>query len=393
VSVSDTTRGDVAQAVLPYWRLSSFYFFYFAVVGTMMPFWGLYLQTLDFSAEQIGIVGAIMMGTRVVAPSLWGWLGDRTGKRLAIVRLGSFLACLCFLVLFFTDQFLPIALAVAAYSFFWNAVLAQFEVISLGYLGSQPLRYSRIRLWGSVGFIVAVMGLGVVFDLVSIRYLPFFAITFLVLIWLSNHSIREQVVPHSPPRRGDLMRVLRQPAVIAFLLSSCLLQVSHGAYYTFYSVYLEALDYSRSAIGGLWALGVVAEVLVFMAMPRWFEWISLRRIMVITLVITVVRWWLIGCYADSITILLFAQLLHAFSFGSAHAVAIELVRRFFTGSVHGQGQALYSAASFGVGGALGALISGLVWSHSSVLAFAISAVAAALALLVVWRYLHVSQTD
>jgi PPP family 3-phenylpropionic acid transporter len=384
---------DTASHGLPYWRLSSFYFFYFAVVGTIMPFWGLYLQSLSFSAQEIGIVSAIMMGTRIVAPSLWGWLGDRTGKRLAIIRVGSFLACLCFLVIFFTENFWPIALAVAAYSFFWNAVLAQFEVISLGYLGNQPHRYSRIRLWGSVGFVLVVAGLGWLFDWLSIRYLPFVAVGFLVCIWLSHFTIREQPLPHVPPSKGDLWRVVKQPAVIAFLLSSCLLQISHGAYYTFYSVYLESLDYSRSAIGVLWALGVVAEVLIFMVMPRWFEWISLRGIMIFTLVLTVVRWWLIGCYADSLTVLLIAQLLHAFSFGSAHAVAIELIRRFFSGSVHGQGQALYCAASFGLGGALGAFISGMVWGVSPVLAFAISAFAAAVALWLVWRYLPVSTGD
>lgn len=371
-------------AGLPYWRLSAFYFFYFAVVGTIVPFWGLYLQSLDFSALEIGYIGAILMATKIVAPNIWGWVADRSGQRLRVIQWGCLLAALFFLVVLFKHSFWWIAAGVALYSFFWNAVLAQFEVVTLAYLGDHPQSYSRIRLWGSVGFILVVVGLGALFDWLSISYLPVAMLVFLLLIWACSLSIVDQPFEAAHVSAKSLMATVMHRPVLSFLLCAFLLQVSHGSYYTFFSVYLEELGYSRTDIGMLWALGVVAEVLLFLVMHRLMHRFSLRGLLLVSVLLTVVRWWLIGCYPDQVAILLLAQCLHAFSFGSAHAVAIEFIRRHFHGEIQGQGQALYSAVSFGAGGAVGAFISGLVWSSSPVLSFALSALFAALAWLVVW---------
>ena len=85
-----------AQVPVPYWRLSGFYFFYFAVVGTLIPFWGVYLKSLGYSSQDVGIISAIILATRILAPNFWGWLADRTRERLKIIRYGSFLAAIVF---------------------------------------------------------------------------------------------------------------------------------------------------------------------------------------------------------------------------------------------------------------------------------------------------------
>ena len=373
-------------APVPYWRLSGFYFFYFSVVGALVPYWGLYLQALGYSAQAIGVISAILMATRIIAPNLWGWLGDRTGQRLRIIQLGSLLACVSFAGLFLDKSVAWVAFIVALYAFFWNAVLPQFEVITLGHLGDQPQRYSLIRLWGSVGFIVAVLGLGLVFDQMSIAYLPSFLASLLGLIWLSSLVIPNWQATSAPTQRGaGLARTLKQKPVICFLAATFLLQLSHGPYYTFYSLYLDAYGYSRSSTGALWALGVVAEVLIFFVMHRILPAFGARQLLLLSMAAGVLRWWLIACYADSVAVLIFAQLLHAFTFGVFHAVAIEYVRRFFSDRHQSQGQALYSAVGFGAGGALGAVLSGLLWDVSKVLTFALAAAAAALALWVAWH--------
>ena len=107
------------QSPVPYWRLSSFYFFYFALLGVWLPFWPLYLQDRGFSALDIGYLASIVMITRIIAPNVWGWLADYTGKNMAIVRFGSFLALACFSVLFISHQsFWTLAVLIAGYSFF-----------------------------------------------------------------------------------------------------------------------------------------------------------------------------------------------------------------------------------------------------------------------------------
>ncbi|HWV13901.1 MAG TPA: MFS transporter [Cellvibrio sp.] len=377
---------------LPYWRLSSFYFFYFAVVGALTPYWGVYLKSLGYSSQDVGIISSIILGTRIIAPNFWGWLADRTQQRLHIIRLGSATACVLFAGVFIDQRYSWLLLVISCYTFFWHAVLPQFEVITLSYLSGQYQRYSQIRLWGSLGFIAAVVGLGLLFDYMSVRFLPVAIFTFLLLILLSSLSFAEAKVFKPTQQTKGFLSLLCQPFMLCFLLASFLLQFSHGPYYTFYSLYLqENYHYSSTATGLLWALGVLAEVAVFLVMPRLMQSFTLRTLLLTTFLLTAVRWCLIGYCAEWFWLLLFAQLLHAFSFGVAHAVAIEIVRTQFSGSCQGQGQALYSSLSYGLGGAAGALVSGILWDSYFHETFLLAAAAVFCAFVIIYFGLHLNQ--
>ena len=369
---------------VPYWRLSGFYFFYFAAVGAWLPYWGLFLQDEGFDPVAIGYLSAILMVTKVVAPNVWGWLGDRYGHRLGIIRWGSLLALLAFLGIWVRRDFVFLATVIAIYSFFWNAVLPQFEVVTLSWLRQHYQYYSLVRVWGSIGFIIAVSLLGLWFDSYSVQSLPWIVSVLLAGIWLSSLSVPPVSIAQRRSQSGSLWQVLRRPGVMAFFLVSLLLQFSHGPYYTFYSIYLEAQGFSRGAIGLLWSLGVVAEVLLFTRMHDVLYRFSLRSILLASLLLSALRWWLIAQFASSFAVLVVAQLLHAASFGASHAVAIEFVRRYFGNGHQGQGQALYSGFSFGAGGALGALVSGLIWVHNPSASFALAALSCLLATLLAW---------
>lgn len=376
----------MAAAVIPYWRLSAFYFFYFAMLGTWLPFWSLYLQELGYSATEIGYISAVVMATKIFAPSLWGYLAAKTQKRIAIIRLGSAIAFFVFLAIFWRTDFWWMVAVVAGYSFFWNAVLAQFEVVTLSHLQDQYERYSQIRVWGSVGFIIAVVGFGAFLQHMGMGYVPMLAAGLLALIWLSSLIISERKLVYSKDSRRGIGEILRSPTVISFYLACFLLQVAHGPYYTFFSIYLEQLGYSTAVIGLLWSLGVVAEVLLFMVMHKIMAAYSLRDILLLSLLLTVARWLMIGYMADSLLALLIAQCLHAASFGSFHAVAVELIRRMF-GEHQGQGMALYSGLSFGAGGAIGAVASGWLWVHNQSLTFALASVASLIALIICYFFI------
>jgi MFS transporter, PPP family, 3-phenylpropionic acid transporter len=378
-----------AQQAIPYWRLSGFYFFYFAVVGSLVPYWGVYLKSLGFSSQDVGIITAIILGTRIIAPNFWGWLADHTQQRLRIIRLGSLAASIIFAGILLDQRYWWLVLVVSCYTFFWHAVLPQFEVITLGYLGNNYHRYSQIRLWGSLGFIAAVAGLGVIFDVLAIRFLPLFILTFLILIWLSSLSLKDLSSKKAEHTQGGFLFLVLQPSIICFLVASFLLQLSHGPYYTFYTLYLvENYGYSSTAAGLLWALGVLAEVGIFLVMHRLLPVFSLRQLLLFSLLMTTCRWLLIGFGAESLTILLVAQLLHACSFGIAHAVSIELVRKHFQGVHQGQAQAMYSSLSFGAGGAAGALLGGLLWDYSALVTFGLAAAAVFVAFVLCYFWLY-----
>jgi len=372
---------------MPYWRLSSFYFFYFASVGALVPYWSLYLKDLGFSARDIGTLMALVMATKIVSPNVWGWIADHTGKRMLIVRLGCVLGAVAFAGVFLGDGYWWLVLVMLAFSFFWNATLPQFEATTFNYLGEQSHRYSGIRLWGSVGFIVAVAALGPVLDARGAAILPVILMALFVAMWLSSLLVPEQASGHLPLTHEPLTRVLRRPEVLALLVVCFLVQASHGPYYTFYTLYLEDHGYSRSLIGQLWALGVVAEVGVFLLMHRWVPRFGLRRLLLASLALTALRWVLIGQFPELTPVMILAQLLHAASFGIYHAVAIQLIHRYFTGRNQGRGQALYSSVSFGAGGAVGSFASGLGWDSlgpAAVYLLAASMALLALAVAAVW---------
>jgi PPP family 3-phenylpropionic acid transporter len=366
-----------------YWRLSGFYLFYFASLGALVPYWSLYLKSLDFSVTEIGQLFAILMGTKIVAPNVWGWIADHTGHRMAIVRIASLLGALAFLGVFVSNDFWWIALVMSVFSFFWNASLPQFEATTMSHLGGETHRYSGIRLWGSVGFILAVVALGPVLGRFGIGYLPYILALVFLLIWISSLVVPESAAGHLPLDQERLRDVLKRPVVLSLLAVCFLVQASHGPYYAFFTLYLEDYGYSTALIGQLWALGVLAEIGVFLLMPVLLPRFGARRLLLMAVALTILRWLLIAGFAANPAVILFAQTLHAASFGLYHAVAIFLVHRLFTGAHQGRGQALYSSISFGAGGAAGSLISGYLWSGIGPQAMYLLSAAVSLAALVV----------
>lgn len=243
---------------MPYWRLSNFYFFYFALLGAIAPYVPLYFAHLGFSPARMGELLALPMLMRCLAPNLWGWLGDKTGRRLSIVRWGALLTLLGFSLIFISQSYAWLAMVMLVHAFFWHAILPQFEVITFEHLSQRPQDYSRIRLWGSVGFIVAVVLLGYGFAASGMDSFPVMVCLIMLGIWLSSLVVprAESYRQHTLSQQGpSFLSVLKQRPIWVFYVAVMLMQVSHGPYYTFLSVYLIDLGYSRSAVGWFWSLG------------------------------------------------------------------------------------------------------------------------------------------
>ncbi|WP_426417527.1 MFS transporter [Aestuariirhabdus sp. LZHN29] len=366
--------------------LSLFYFFYFAIIGVQAPYWAPYLQSLSFGAAEIGQLMAVLMVTKVFAPSLWGWMGDRYGGRMRLVRMGSLATLLIFGFVPFLRDFWPLALAIAAYSFFWNAVLPQFEVVTLARLGDQPEYYSRIRLWGSIGFTVMVLMAGVLIGEWGIASVPWFMGAAMLGMLVVSLRVKERPLTVSQQETRGFLPIVLRPDVLSFFVASALMQVGHGPYYTFFSIYMADQGHSSAVIGVLWALGVIAEIILFWFMHRLMPAIGVKWLLLSALLLASLRWALLGLYPDNFGLVLLTQLMHAATFGSFHSASIEYVRQIFGHAHAGQGQAFYSGISFGGGAALGALLSGYSWEwYGGGWTFVGASVVSLFAALLVWR--------
>lgn len=343
-------------------RLGAYYFLFFAAVGVFIPYWPPYLQARGLSPEAIGSLLGLASATRVVVPNLWGWLADRRGRPMAVVRLAGGLAALAVAVLvLLPDSVAVLAAVTVAYVVFSAGTLSQFEATTFAHLGRDGARYGRIRLWGSVGFIVAVSGFAPLLERLGSGVTPLLLGVLLAALWLLSLAVADGPVQRHDAEGGGLGSVLRRREVQALLAVSCLVQVAHGPYYTFYSIHLAANGYGREAVGALWSLGVLAEIGVFVVMPRLWARFGPRRLLLAALLLSALRWTLVGLAAAQLGAVLLAQLLHAASFGICHAVAVQLVQRWFGPRHQGRGQALYASMSGGLGGGLGAWLSGQVW--------------------------------
>ena len=371
--------------------LATFYFLFFALVGCILPFWGLYLQNLGFNAEEIGGLLAGFSTIRIIAPNLWAHWAGYFDSPLQMARLAGAMAPLLFCLIWLADGFWQVLLVMLGYGFFWSAMLPQYEVMTMTVIANRVEDYSQIRLWGSVGFVIVVLLLGTLFDMVHINWLPVIMLLLMLAILSNTYKISVSSKPKDEKKTDiSFFGTMASPAVIAFLVVNVLLQVSHGPLYTFYSIYLDQYDYSATLIGGLWALGVAAEVALFWKI-RWFlAWLSLRQWLLLSLLLTSVRWLLIAWMPESWLVLVLAQLFHAFSFAMLHAVCIRYVPVLFPNGLQERGQALFSAAGFGLGGALGAWTSGLLWEAlGGSLVFMLAALSSLTALVVAWKGLNV----
>nr|WP_211163027.1 MFS transporter [Aromatoleum diolicum] len=341
--------------------MSAYYFFYFAFVGAFSPYFTLYLQSISLSATDIAILMSLMQVMRVLAPNIWGWLAEHFGRRLTIIRLSAWASLAGFAVFFITTRFNGLFLAMALMAFFWSAALPLVESLTFAHLATEASRYGSIRVWGSVGFIAAVLGVGYVLD-----YLPLDSVLWMTALLLGGIvlcalTLPEAARPVAHRESASLREILRRPEVRALLGACFFMSAAHGALYVFYSIYLVDHGYGKSVVGWMWALGVVAEIVVFMFMPRLLRRYSMRGILVVAFACAVLRFVVIGWGVESLALLSFAQLLHGATFGAYHAAAIAAINQWFRGKLQSRGQALYGSISFGAGGMLGGLLSGFTW--------------------------------
>ncbi len=327
------------------------------------PYWSLYLQSIHFDAVEIAILMSIHPVMRMLAPNLWGWLADHTGKRLQVVQIAATLSAVFYLGVFATTSFWGMMLVLGLMSFFWSASMPLVEATTLSYLGAQATRYGRLRSWGSVGFIVAVVGLGYAFDYIAIAWLLWAGLVCeLGILIFSRMLPATPVIPHHTDEQS-IRQIMLQPRVLALFGACFLMSVAHGPYYTFFSIYLVEHGYAKSAVGGLWALGVICEIGVFFVMPGLMRRFGFTLILVVSLGLAVVRFLLIGWGVDFLLLLLIAQVLHAATFGAYHASSVGLVHEYFKGKHQSKGQALFGSLTYGAGGMLGGLASGPIWQY------------------------------
>ncbi|HYX64295.1 MAG TPA: MFS transporter [Burkholderiales bacterium] len=354
-------------------RLAAFYFAFFLYSGVALAYFPAYLAARGLSAAEIAAVLALPQLVRIFAPAFWGWVADRSGGQRGIVILGCAANAACFALVPLAPGVRGIAALVAAASLLSAAALPLVEAITLGALAGQSGRYGPIRVWGSVGFIVAVLGGGAWLE----RHAAATLAPALVVFGLASLFSALALPPSRPLATRARPAFALPPAARALLGCGFCMALAHGTLYAFLTLHLQQMGYRATAIGLLWTLGVLAEILVFMALPALFRRARLSAILAASCLIGGLRFLLIGWAAEWAWILAAAQLMHGATFGAFHAASVAAIHRLFPAAGHARGQTLFSSIAYGAGGAAGALFAGWAWELAGPgMAFSISALAA-----------------
>ena len=368
-------------------RLGAYYFAYFLYAGALVPYFSLWLAAQEFGAAQIALVLAMPQFARIFAPALWGWLADQGGRQREIVIFGAFAVFLGFAALYLVRGVGAVALVMLLLSVLAAGSMPLVEAATLAATEGQPGRYGPIRLWGSIGFILSVLGTGAWLDHHGAHTVLDIVVLLAALVCVAAFGIPAHARPPDSATAERIGTVLGRSDVQTFFAACMCMSVAHGALYAFYSIYLESAGYSKAMTGMLWTLGVIAEVVVFLRLPHLMRRFSLRTLLIASFVCASLRFAAIGWAMDVLAVLVAAQLLHAATFGTFHAASIAAVHRLFPGRIAARGQALYSSLTYGAGGAAGTLIAGWSWvSLGPSSSFAVSALFGALGVaLVAWK--------
>lgn len=355
-----------------------------------MPYFGVYLQSQGHTPWAISILLSLMQIMRLVAPNLWSTLAERHHCPTRVVRTSTLLCLLSFTALFFSQGFIATFLAMALLSFFWSAALPLVEAMTLKQLAGEVGGYGHIRVWGSIGFVIAVQAIGTLLDAQPLGSLLWVSQALLALLFLCTLMLPGTPATALPlaanPPVTSLRNLLRHPQLPPLLWASFLMAAAHGPLYVFYSIHLVDHHYPKTLIGTLWSLGVIAEILVFMLMPHLLRRYTLKGLLLATFAAAVLRFLLIGWGAESLLILVFAQVLHGLTFGAFHAAMVALLHQWFPGREQARAQALYGSISFGAGGMLGGILSGQAWEHIGAgWTYSLGALCAIGALLIAWK--------
>ncbi len=378
-------------ALFAFGTVSFAYFGYAGLFNTYAPLW---FQSLGFSTLAIGGLASLQSTTRLFSPYMWGWLADHSGQRGKLLRLAVGLALACSLGLLVSPHHGWVTAVVVAL-FICTAAVIPISEASLAQLVSHgdgaldTRRYGRVRVWGSVGFVLVVSTSGFALEWLGVGWFPGLVIAILGLLMVAVRLLpAASEAAHTAQTAKGALAVLRQPVVAWFFGGVFLTVLAHTSLYTFFSLYLDSLGYSKGTVGLLWAVGVGLEIGWFWFQSRWLHALPTHGWLLLAALVSALRFAAVAAFGQVGWVLLLTQCVHPLTFAAQHTACIAVVSRHFPGRLRGRGQALYAVLGYGASGVLGGVAGGALSDAFGFAAvFWATSAAAVLSALCCWRSL------
>ena len=358
-------------------RLAFHYGAAFTVIGIHLPFWPVWLASRGLTPQEIGYVVAVGVAVKVVTNPLIAHVADRLGERRRPMVVLAALSLIAFSGFAAADGFWAIMALTVCFFVVWAPIMPLVESLTMLSARAHRLDYGRIRLWGSLTFIVAAVGTGRLLvgrgeDLIMWLILVGIALTVSSAYFVPDHR-----APKATGGRPTVFAVLGDRTFVLFLLAAALIQASHSVYYAFGTIHWQRAGYGEDVIGWLWAEGVVAEIVLFVFGARLVASVGPARLIALGGAAGLVRWVGTGL-SDALPVLVVLQALHAFTFGAIHLGAIHFIASRVNPALSATAQSVYSAVVIGLGLGTAVLVSGQLYATFAGRAYLAMALIAAL---------------
>ena len=361
--------------------LALFYGTLFGLYGTQLPFFPVWLRAIGIDASWIGIISAVPAVTRfTVLPFVTDLAEKRQALRGALVATAA-LSTVGFAVVGLLHETIAVFVAFVATACVWTPMMPLTDAYALRGVVRYGINYGPVRLWGSAAFILGTLACGLLIDVIDQKQLIWIIVAVASLGALSSLALRP--LDSAGPARQlscNSNNLLRDTAFLVIVGAASLIQGSHAAYYAFSAINWQTHGLDGFTVAGLWALGVVAEIIVFATSPRFS--LAPSMLVVIGGLSALVRW-SVTAQEPPIMLLVMAQLGHGLSFGLTQVGTMELLVRHVPIHMMARGQGYYTALS-GIITSAGSILSGVIYAHYGQGVYYLMAAMAGFGALLIW---------
>ena len=335
------------------------YFIHFGVMGVFLPYFNLYCYHIGLNGVEIGWISSMRSITNIVFPLIWGVLADRLKQKKLIYVGCCFVSSLVWCGFFMTTDFVAMLIISLVYGMFYSPIISFLEALTVDILGPEKESYGKVRVWGSIAFILMVTLMGKIIGMSSVSII-------LVAIFLGSfiQSFLSLKLPFRTTSQktvsGSGLGEFITKRTLVFLFAAFLMLVSHGGYYGFFSIHMEGLGYGPFFIGFAWALASGMEIFSMVASKTIFKHFSLERVLIFSFFVAGIRW----IFLYSVTaapLILLSQLLHAITYGTFHMASILYIDRQSPDHLKTLGQSVNNAVTYGMGLMVGFLVNGYLF--------------------------------
>lgn len=315
-----------------------------AMLGVFIPFWPAWLQSRGLSKLEIGALVSAWAWSRGLAGPLWAHFVDRSGRRRAWIIALAFGSLLAFAPFGFAAGYRTFFVVTVAFGALHAQVIPLGENLILFEARRLGFSYAGVRWLGSLSFLIVSVWTGWLLEGGQTgRAFPL-GLGFLALTCAAAFALPKSEAAPAKSARAPLREIFGRPSLLAVLVGVGLLQAAHATYYAFSTIHWRAAGHSTTAIGWLWAEGVLAEILLFAAFGTGRIALGERGLLVLAVLGSLVRW---SCLASTAALpwLVAVQWLHAFTFAAAHLAAMSYLSRHVAVELSATAQSVYSSVN------------------------------------------------